>query len=148
MTCVKNVPPVAKERLEPSVKVHWCRVRWHSDVPKVARTIPGGNVHAAAQGNRQVGKVATYTDPLMKRIERGSIISSVAISKVDMIVDEIADRLHPLPSGLCPAKRPPREVGQLLSFTVPAAQQKNENVVGELFDRILSRAWHNCIGLP
>ena len=148
MTCVKSVPPLAKKRLEPSVEVHWRRVRRHSDVSKVARSIPGGNVHAAAQGNRQVGKIATYTNSFMKRIECGPIIPRVAVSKVDVIVDKIADRLHPLPSGLCPAKRPPREVGQLLSFTVPAAQQKNENVVGELFDRILSRAWHNCIGLP
>ena len=100
------------------------------------------------QSNRQVSKITAYTDPFMKRIERGSIIPRVAIPKVDMIVDKIADRLHPLPSGLCAAKRPPREVSQLLSFTVPAAQQKNENVVGELFDRMLSRAWHNCIGLP
>jgi hypothetical protein len=140
VTWVKGVPPLAKERLEPSVEVHWCRVRWHSDVSKVASTIPGGNVHAAAQSNREVGIIATYTNPFMKRIERGSIIPSVAISKVDMIVDKIADRLHALPSGLCAAKRLPREVNQLLSFTVPAAQQKNENVVGEFIDRMLSRA--------
>jgi len=85
VTCVKNVPPLAKERLEPSVEVHWRRVRRHSDVSKVARSIPGGNVHAAAQGNSQVGKIATYTDPFMKRIERGSIVPRVAIPKVDIL---------------------------------------------------------------
>ena len=81
MTWVKGVPPLAKECLKPSVEVHWCRVRWHSDVAKVARTIPGGNVHAAAQSNRQVGKIATYTDPFMKRIERISVQPLVVTSK-------------------------------------------------------------------
>jgi hypothetical protein len=71
-----------------------------------------------------VSKITAYTDPFMKRIERGSIIPSVALSKVDVIVDKIADRLHPLPSGLCSTKRPPWEGSQLLRFTVPAAQQK------------------------
>src|SRR5262245_58863450 len=62
---VKGIPTAFQKNLKPGAEVHRVRNRRHADVTEIAGTVAGRDVHAAAQGKRQMGKVAANPDPLL-----------------------------------------------------------------------------------
>ena len=52
-------------------------------------------------------------------------------------MNEVADRLHPLPAGRCLPEQPPGVVGQAIGFAVSAAEQKQQRVYGQVLNRML-----------
>jgi hypothetical protein len=97
---VKSKPPPPEEHLEPSAEIHRGGVRRYADISKVAGAISSGDIHAATQSHSEVCEIATHSNPLTIRIERRSVVTRVRISKFDVAMDEVTDRLNPLPPGL------------------------------------------------
>jgi hypothetical protein len=56
-----------------------------------ARGVPRGDIHAAAQGNRKVGKIAADANALAITIQSGAIGASFHIIEAEMAMDEIAN---------------------------------------------------------
>jgi hypothetical protein len=99
---IKRKPAPFKKHLEPSAEIHWCGVRRNSDIAEVAGAVSRRDVHAAAQRDREMREVAAYTDPFTISIECGTIIPCVGVSKFDVVVNEVADGLYPIPSTFRP----------------------------------------------
>src|SRR5579864_6479762 len=55
---VEGVPLSVEIGLEPASEIHRRVRRGDADVTEIARTVAGGDVHAAAERDRQMGKVA------------------------------------------------------------------------------------------
>src|SRR5271168_270105 len=113
MSSVKGVPSSLQEDLKPSAEVHRIGVTRDANITEITRGVAGGDIHAAAQGNRQMGKIAADANPLAKTIERGAIGASFLIIESEMAMDKVANRLNPLPAGGCLAKSPPSEIHKL-----------------------------------
>src|ERR1700733_12866113 len=58
---VERMPLAIEVGLEPSGEIHRLRIGRHADIAEIAGAVTGWNVHAAAQSDRQVGKVAADT---------------------------------------------------------------------------------------
>src|ERR1700722_13554291 len=101
MPSVKGIPSSLQEDLKPSAKVHRIRIRRDTNITQITRGVACGDIHAAAQGNRQMGKIAADTNPLAKPIERGAIGASFLIIESEMAMDKVANRLNPLPARVC-----------------------------------------------
>ena len=85
--------------LEPSAEVHRVGIRWDADITEIAGTIARRNVHAPAQGNREMGEVAADAASLMVRLKGSPGRSGVLVAEGDVLVHEITDRLHAPPPG-------------------------------------------------
>jgi hypothetical protein len=107
---VKRKPPPFEVHLKPRAKIHGRGVRSNSYVPKVAGTVSSGDVHASAQGHGKVRKVTTHTDLLTVCIKRRSIIARERVPKFNVVVNEVADLLHPIPSRFGIGKALPRKL--------------------------------------
>jgi hypothetical protein len=107
---VKRNPPPFEIHLKPRAKIHGRRVRRNSDVAEIAGTVSSRNVHAAAQCDREMRKVTTHTDLLTVCIKRRSIIARERVPKFDVVVNEVADRLHPIPTRFGIGKALPRKI--------------------------------------
>ena len=60
-----------------------------------------------------MSKIAADANPFAKAIERGAIGASFLVIESEMAMDEVANRLNPLPARLCLAKSPPSEIDKL-----------------------------------
>ena len=88
--------------LDPGAEVHRIDDR-NANVAEMTVDIARGNVEAAAERERKMRKIATYADALVKRLKGRPRRSGLHVVKRDVIVDEVANRLHPTPSQ---ARRP------------------------------------------
>ena len=116
MACVKTVPTVAEEDLEPGAEVHGGRVARNPDISQITGTITGRDVHAAAQGDGKVGEVPADTDPFLVAFGRRAIASGVVISKLDSLVNIVANGLNALPPTPDVAEQRPSEIVQLFGM--------------------------------
>ena len=109
---VERMPAAADVGLEPRGKIHRPIRRRDPDVAEVAGAIPGRNVHAAAEGDRQMRVVAADALALFERLPRGSRRSGVLVVERDVAMDVVADRLHASGAGGRSAEQIPRDAGQ------------------------------------
>ena len=125
MPGIKGMPVPAKIGFEPGTEIHWIGISRHANITQIARGVARGDIHAAAQGNRKVGKIAADANALAKAFERGAIGASFQIIEAEMAMDEIANGLHPCPSSGSRAEGLPGEVKQLaVHFTITTRQDK------------------------
>jgi hypothetical protein len=125
MPRIEGMPVSAKIGFEPGAEIHWIGISRDANITQVARGVACGDIHAAAQGNRKMGKIAADANPLAKTIERGAIGASFQIIEAEMAMDEVANGLHLSPSSGNGAEGLPGEVHQLaVDFTVTARQDK------------------------
>jgi hypothetical protein len=84
-----------------------------------------------------MGVVAT--DPALLGVGLGgrSGRARVLVAERNMVVNEVADRLHPHPAGRCGSEQPPCLVRQAIRFAVPAPEQKQQRVYGQVLNRML-----------
>jgi hypothetical protein len=123
VTCIKRVPSSTEKRLEPSAKVHRSRIARYPDIPEIAGTIAGRNVHAAAQRDGEMREIPAHADPFLVAFRRRAIAPRVMVAELDPIVDIIADGLDPLATALNSAELRPGEIAQLLGIAVATAEQ-------------------------
>src|ERR1700726_3829863 len=67
---------------------------------------------------------------------RSQRIGSLIIES-DVIMDEIADRLNTWPAKRRQGKLCPCEISETIGVAVAATQQKDEHIVGQVFDVVL-----------
>lgn len=99
---VEGVPAAAEVDFKPGGEVHR-RIRWwHTDVSEVARAIAGGNVHAATERHCQMREIPADTLALIEYFPGRFGRVRVLVSKLDVSMHEITDRLNASPAAGCP----------------------------------------------
>ena len=146
MACVKTVPTVTEEGLEPGAEVHGGRVARNPNVSQITGTITGRDVHAAAQGDGKVGEVPADTDPFLVAFGRRAIASGVAISKLDSLVNIVANGLNALPPTPDAAEQLPSEIVQLFGVAITAGKQVDQGFTRKRVDVVLLRPGNVVIG--
>src|SRR5580704_11002349 len=101
MPSVKGIPSSLQEDLKPSAKVHRIGISRDANITQITRGVACGDIHAAAKGNCQMGKITANPYLLSKSLQRSSIGTSLLIIEAKMAMDKFADRLNPFPSGSC-----------------------------------------------
>jgi len=125
MPRIEGMPVSAQIGFEPGAEIHWIGIGGDANITQIARGVARGDIHAAAQGNREMCKIAADANPLAKTVERRAIGASFQVIEAEMAMDEVANRLYPCPSSGSGAEGLPGEVKQLaVVFTVTARQEK------------------------
>ncbi len=143
---IERVPAAAKIDLKPSAEIHRLGLGRDADVAEIPGAIARRNVHATAQRDRQMGKVAAYAATLEQDLGGGPGGTSVLVAEVDVGMNEIADRLHTRPTRLRRAEARPRLPHQTLGLAVSAAKQEHQRVVRQFCDFVLPRRQFDRIG--
>src|SRR5581483_6194488 len=101
-----------------------------ADVTQVASAIPCRNVHAAAEGDRQMGVVAADTLALGVGLRCRFRRPGVLVAELDVIVDEVAYGLNTTPPHGRRREAAPRHLEQALGVAVATAEEKLHRLVG------------------
>src|SRR5271163_427994 len=116
VTRVHRVPTPIEEDLEPSAEIHRIDVDRNADVAEITGAIAGGNVHAAAECNREMGEVAADADAFAHGIAGATSWACVGIAEPDFRVNEIADRLHCPRAAWQLSEFRPGEIGEFVAI--------------------------------
>ena len=81
---IKGMPATAKVGLEPGGEVHGIRRGRDPDVTEIARAVTRWNIHAATEGNREVGVVAAHAHALIEGFESGLGRPGMLVAEGDM----------------------------------------------------------------
>jgi len=98
MSRIESMPVIAKVNLEPGAEIHRFTVGWNPNVTEVASGVACRDIHAAAQSNRKMGKVAADANAFAKGLKSGAIGTSLQVVEAEMAVDEIANGFYTGPS--------------------------------------------------
>ena len=134
VTRVHRVPTPIEKHLEPGAEIHRVDVDRNADVAEIASAIARGNVHAAAERNREMGEVAADADAFVHGIAGAAGWARVWITEADLRVNEIADRLHDARAAGQFSEPRPGEIGELVAVAIPARDQEQQHVVGKVGD--------------
>ena len=145
MAGVEREPAAGEEDLEPGAKIHRRGILGHTDIPEIARAVAGGNIHAATQRHSKVGKVPADADALGMSFGRGAVAPGMVVTKFDMVMHVVADRLHALPAPINAAELGPCEVGKFFRIAVAAPQQIQQRFVGQGGHIPLRRIRHDLV---
>ena len=115
---IERVPGAAEENFEPGREVHWRRVWRHPDIPQTARAVPRRDVHAAAEGNREMGKVPAHAKAAVIGLQSRPGGTGVLIPKGKVLAGIVANCLDPRPAGGRLAEQRPRRVGQPVGLAI------------------------------
>ena len=114
--------------LEPGVKIHRRRIGWHANVAEIAVAIARGNIQASAKGDREMGKIAADTKTFAKCVVSGTGWPGERIAEGQVIMYEIANRLHFCPAAGNIAEVGPGKIAEQIGFAIAAGEQKSERV--------------------
>ena len=154
MACVEGVPLAAQVDLEPGAEVHRVTHRRNADVSQVTGGITGRYIHAAAERDGQVRKVAADAGLLVKALQRTAGRARRAVVEMDALVHEIADRLNTRPAQRGRPEMGPRKGQQLaVDLAITAGQQKLQNILGQfmrcvLVCAVVDRVWQATVVDP
>src|SRR4051812_19936428 len=140
------MPSPPEIHLEPSAKIHRIWDRWDADVPEVASAVAGSDVQAAAERDGKVREITADAALLSECTPRALGRVGVLVPETDMVVHVVTDCLHPSPARRGVAEQRPRSLRQAVRLAVPTPDQVDENIVGQVLDRMLDRVRCNGIG--
>ena len=123
---IEDVPLATQKGLEPARKVHRTRLGRDADVAQVAGAIAGRNVHASAERDRQVRKVAADALSLSVDLPGGLHRAREFVAERDVSIDEVANGLHAPPAGRGLGEQFPSDFGQPVGFAISASQQEQQ----------------------
>src|SRR5262249_35722310 len=126
---IESMPAAAKIDLRRSAQVRGLGLGRNAETTKTPSAIAGRSGHAAAQCDRQMGKVAAYPAALDHDVGRRPGSAGVLVAKVNVGMNEIADRLHARPTRHRLTEARPRLLHQTFGFAVSAAEQEHQGVV-------------------
>ena len=92
-------------------------------------------------------EIAADADFLRMRFARGARRARVLVTEDDVLVREIADRLHARPAGRRLPEELPRRVQHEVRLAIAAREQEQQHLRRQLFDRVLDRVRHDRVGL-
>src|SRR6516164_4950838 len=96
---IERVPPIAEIDLEPSAEIHRIGIRQNANIAEIAGAVARGDVHAAAECDRQMRKISAHAAALESDLGSGPGGARVLIAEAHIGLNEIADRLHAWPAG-------------------------------------------------
>jgi len=134
MTRIHRVPTPSEKDLEPGAEIHRIDVDRNADVAEIAGAVAGGNVHAAAKRDGKMGEVAAHADAFVHGIAGATSWARVGMTKADLRMNEIADRLNTQGAGQLSELRP-GEIGELVAIAIAAREQEQQYFVGKVGDR-------------
>jgi len=143
---IERIPAAAEIDLEPGAEIHRLGLGGNADVAEIPGAITRRDVHAAAQRDRQVGKVAAHAATLDHDVGGGPGRAGVLVAEGDMGMNEIADRLHARPARRCRAEAGPSRVHETIGLAVSAAQQEDQRVVRQFRDLVCARRRFDRVG--
>ena len=95
---VEHVPTAAEIDFDPRCEIiGWIR-RWNADIGKVAGTIACWDVQATTKSNGKVSIVTAHPIALSECLKCRSGCTGMLVTECYVIMDEVADSLHPRPS--------------------------------------------------
>lgn len=96
---IEGVPSVAEIGLEPGRKVHG-RIGWRpADIAEIASAVTRRDIHATAERDGEMGKVATHALAILKNLKSGLRWARKAVAELNVLMHEIADGLDALPAS-------------------------------------------------
>ena len=143
---IERVPLAGQIDLEPAGEIHRRGIAGHADVAEIAGAIARRDVHAAAERQRQMRKIAADAGALLVDVMRRLHVMGVLVAEGDVVMDEIDDRLHPRPARRRVAEQRPGDIGELVGLAIAARHQIEQHLVGQLVDRHLLRGRHHDVG--
>src|SRR4029453_1401903 len=126
---IERMPGTPEICLEPSGKIHRRGIFRSADVTQIAGAIPRGNVHAAAEGDGQVGEVAADALAVGEDLQGGLRGAREFVAELDVLVDEIANRLHAPPAERGAGEQVPSDLGHLVGLAVPTSQEEHQRLL-------------------
>src|SRR5690606_10776972 len=93
------VPLTVKVGLKPGREIHDAVGRLHTNITQVARTVPCGYVHGAAEGDSEMGEVPAHAGAIVEAFYGRSRGAGMFIAKANMGVDIVTNGLHPGPAS-------------------------------------------------
>src|SRR5439155_24356973 len=92
---IKSIPAATEVHFHPGGKIHGAIGGRNADVGKITSAVACGNIHTAAESNGEVGIVAADSCALVKCFKGRFGAARILIPERDVVMDVIADRLHP-----------------------------------------------------
>src|SRR5207253_4754983 len=99
--------------------------------------IPSWDVEGPAERDGEVGEVAADTLAALEHVHRGGERVARAVLELDVVMDPIADRLHPGATRFRLAEELPGPPHQLVRKAVAAREREVEELARDLVDRAL-----------
>ena len=143
---VEGPPAIPEIDFEPGAEIHGAGNGGNADVAEVTGDVAGGDVHAAAEGDGQMREIAADPEALAIAFGSGARVAGELVTELDVVVDEITNRLHPAPAERGVAEELPGGVLENIHFAVTAGQQEGEAFDGEFLDRVLNGIVSDWIG--
>ena len=113
------VPPTAYMGLKPAAEIH--RQNYgHAAGSHVAGGIACRNIHAAKKRDREMAEITADAASVIVAIESGLLVVREMITKSDVLMHPIANRLGACPTGRRRAEEFPRDVGKLVDLAIAA----------------------------
>ena len=142
VACVKDMPLPSEVHFKPRAEIHRKRDWGHANVPQVSSRVARRDIEATTKSNCEVCKVPANSCGFSKGVERAAIRSGSLIVELDVLMDEITNRLHPRPTFFDRSKAFPGKVAQLaIDFAIAAAEKELERLVGQILNRMLWGVW-------
>jgi hypothetical protein len=120
---IEHAPTAAEIDFDPRRKIIG-RIRRQADIGNVTGAIARRDVQAAAKSDGKMRIVAAHTTALGVCFTGRSGGAGMLVAERYVVLDEVADRLHPRPTGRRLAEQAPCLVGETIGLAVPAAEQK------------------------
>src|SRR5208282_4106964 len=114
---VEQMPTAADPGLEPCGEIAGRKRRWRPDVAQIACAVARRDIHAAAEGDRQVRVVPADARAFAESFRGATRGAGVLIVEGNMSVNVIADRLHARMTGTSAAKQLPSRGRQQIRLT-------------------------------
>src|SRR6476646_7813817 len=100
-----------------------------ADVGQVAEDVAGRDVERATHRDAQLGEVAADAIALKVDVEGGRQRIGAGGPELDLIVDPVADRLNPRPTGRGLPEQVPGRVGKYIRQDVATRQGEHQGLV-------------------
>jgi hypothetical protein len=85
MARVEGEPAPIEKDFEPSVVIHWSRIRRHAYVAQKTIGVTSRNVHAAAESDREMSEIAANAHPLLIGFIGGAGGAGILIAERQMV---------------------------------------------------------------
>jgi len=143
---VEHMPFTSEKDLHPCGEVSRRMRERLTNVAQISGAVTCRNIHAATQGDSEMGKVAADALLLGHCLRCGARRFRLHVVEADMSVHEIADRLDAGPTGFRSLEKTPRFLRKKIGIAIPAPLQEHERIGWQILNRVLLRVGKDGIG--
>ena len=134
---IERVPLTAEIGFEPGREIAGRMGWWCADVTQISRAVASRYVQCAAERDGQVSIVTAHAAFFFLGLRRGPRYSRMLVAEGDVLMHEIANRLHARPTGIGLTEVGPRQIEQSITVAEPACNEEDEGLLRKKLDRNL-----------